>query len=95
MCVTISKQLMYWLIASSKGGLNRAKIITALKEKPMNMHQLAEKMGVHYTTIQHHVELLVKHGFVVGTGGEYGKAYFLSQDLEDAYHEFKKIANQE
>ena len=92
--MTISKQLMYWLIASSKGGLNRTRIILALKEKPMNLHQLAEKMNVHYTTIQHHVELLVKHGFLVGTGGEYGKAYFLSQDLEDAYHEFKKITNQ-
>ncbi len=81
----ISRQLMYWLIASSDGGLNRAKLIFILKHNPMNMHQLAEKTGLHYTTVQHHVELLVKHGFLVSTGN-YAKAYFLSQDLEDAFN---------
>lgn len=82
---------MYWLFASSKGGLNRAKIILALKEKPMNLHKLSEAMALHYTTIEHHVKLLTKHGFLVPTGDDYGKTYFLSQDLEDAYGEFERI----
>ncbi len=57
----------------------------------MNTHQLSEKMGIHYTTAQHHVALLQKHGFLAGTGPEYGKVYFLSQELEDAFDEFQKI----
>ena len=87
----VSRQLIYWLFVSSKGGLNRAKIILSLREKPMNLHQLAEKMELHYTTAEHHVKLLAKHGFLVTTGDDYGKAYFLSQDLEDSYDEFERI----
>ncbi len=88
----ISRQLMYWLFVSSKGGLNRAKMVLALKERPMNLNQLAEKMGLHYTTVEHHVKVLAKHGFLVVSCDDYGKAYFLSQDLEDAYGEFERIA---
>ena len=88
----ISRQLMYWLFVSSKGGLNRARMVLALKEKPMNLNKLSETIGLHYTTIEHHVKVLVRHGFVVPTGDDYGKAYFLSQDLEDAYGEFERIA---
>ena len=92
--MALSRQLMYWLIASSKGGLNRAKIILLLKQKPMNTRQLATKMGVHYTTIQHHVDVLLKNGFLASPGAGYGKVLFLSQDLEDNYAEFQKIAEQ-
>ena len=88
----LSKQLMKWLIVISKGGLTRAKIILLLKENPMSVQQLSEKMEMHYTTIQHHVEMLLKHGFIVGAGGKYGKAYFLSPDLEDEWNEFEKLA---
>jgi len=94
MLMVLSRQLMYWLIAGSKGGPNRARIIFLLKENPMNARQLAEKMGTHYTTIQHHVEVLVKNGLLVCTGNGYGKVYFVSQDLEDGFNEFKKIAEQ-
>ncbi|VVC00068.1 Bacterial regulatory protein, arsR family [uncultured archaeon] len=89
--MSISRQLMYWLIAGSRGGENRAKIILTLKEKPMNARQLSEKMGVHYTTIEHHLEVLVKNGFLAWAGEKYGKMYFLSQDLVDGFHEFEKI----
>lgn len=87
----LSKQLMKWLIAISKGGLTRARIILLLRQNPMNVQQLSEKMEMHYTTIQHHVEMLAKHGFLVSSGEKYGKAFFLSQDLEDEWNEFEKI----
>lgn len=87
----ISKQLMRWLIVISKGGLTRAKILLTLKENPMNVQQLSEKIGMHYTTIQHHVEMLQKHGFLADSGSRYGKAYFVSQDLEDVWNEFEKL----
>ena len=41
-------QLLYWLIAGSKGGANRAKILIALKSKPMNAHNLAKQLKIDF-----------------------------------------------
>jgi len=38
------KYLLGWLIAGTRGGLTRAKIIIALKETPQNANQLATSL---------------------------------------------------
>lgn len=39
------KQLLWWLIAGSEGGLNRGRIIDSLQERPCNANQLADKLA--------------------------------------------------
>ena len=36
-----ARRLLWFVFAGSRGGLNRLRIISALKDKPMNTNQLA------------------------------------------------------
>ncbi len=85
------KHLLLWLIAGSRGGVNRGKIIQALREEPLNANQLRNLLGVDYRTIRHHLEVLEKNGVITSMGERYGKMYFLSQELEEYYGDFEEI----
>ncbi|MBI4999919.1 MAG: winged helix-turn-helix transcriptional regulator [Euryarchaeota archaeon] len=88
------KKLLWWLIAGTKGGLNRAKIIEALHKRPYNAHQLCEMLGVDYTTARHHIEVLEKDKLVSPTGDKYGNMYFLTPVMEENYKMFEEILEQ-
>ena len=85
------ERLLWWLIAGTQGGWNRARILMILKERPMNTHQLAKEMGVDYSTVQHHLKVLRKNGLVGTMGGKYGALYFLAPILEENWETFLKI----
>jgi DNA-binding transcriptional ArsR family regulator len=85
------KQLLWWLIAGSEGGLNRARIIATLRERPYNARQLAKKLGLNYTTVRYHLDVLQKNGLVISTENRYGRLYFLSPLLAENYKEFEEI----
>ena len=50
-----TKRLLWFVFAGSRGGLNRLKIISKLRENPFNTNQLAKGMGFDYKAIQHHI----------------------------------------
>jgi DNA-binding transcriptional ArsR family regulator len=73
------EQLLWYLLAGTRGGLNRIRILEALRERPFNAHQLAEKLGLDYRTIRHHLDLLLKNSILARPAGDaYGTVYFLS-----------------
>jgi len=86
------KYLLGWLIAGTRGGPTRAKIILALKESPQNANQLATMLKMDYKTMRHHLEVLEKNKIVTSVGDRYGATYFLSQMMEDNYVLFEEIA---
>jgi len=51
-------RIIWWLIARSKVGANRASILMALADRPCNASQLAERLSLDYETIQHHIRIL-------------------------------------
>lgn len=86
------RQLLWYLIAGTRGGMNRARIIEALREQPYNANQLADALGLDYRTIRHHLGLLQKNGLVTRpTGDAYAAPYFLSPYLEGNYAVFEAI----
>ncbi len=85
------KKLLWWLIAGTKGGINRAKIIETLRKRPYNANQLSEILGVDYTTARHHVDVLVKENLISPTGDKYGNMYFLTPLMEENYGVFEEI----
>ncbi|MFW9919117.1 MAG: winged helix-turn-helix domain-containing protein [Candidatus Thorarchaeota archaeon] len=87
----ITKRLLWWLLAGTRGGVNRARIILALHEFPSNANQLAEQLSLDYKTIRHHLDVLVEHTVLIPQGEGYGTIYFVSDDIENNFEEFEQI----
>jgi predicted ArsR family transcriptional regulator len=64
----------------------------ALKDRPYNAHQLAEKLDLNYKTVRHHLKILTDNNMITSTGkNKYGELYFLSSNMEENYDIFKDI----
>ena len=87
------KHLLQWLIAGSRGGVNRARIIDALKDEPKNANQICNILSVDYRTARHHLKILEKNRLITSVGERYGMMYFLSTELEEHYELFEEIWN--
>jgi DNA-binding transcriptional ArsR family regulator len=85
------KYLLGWLIAGSRGGPMRAKMIESLKETPQNANQLSTSLDVDYKTIRHHIDVLEKNKIITSAGEGYGTTFFLSPILEENYALFEEI----
>jgi DNA-binding transcriptional ArsR family regulator len=85
------KYLLGWLIAGTRGGATRARIIKTLNEAPQNANQLATLLKLDYRTIRHHLDVLLKNKIIVSAGDRYGTTYFLSPMMEDNYAMFEEI----
>ena len=88
------KRLLWWLIAGTKGGINRARIINTLVERPFNANQLAQELDLDYKTVRHHIKVLEDNGIISSAGDKkYGAIYFLSNRMEDNFGLFQDIWN--
>lgn len=85
------KKALWYLIAGTRGGENRARIIRELDTRPRNANQLADSLDVDYNTVRHHLKLLRDHGVIDEGDQEYGKLYFLSDQFERHREEFESI----
>ncbi|MEF8874862.1 MAG: winged helix-turn-helix domain-containing protein [Candidatus Thermoplasmatota archaeon] len=85
------KKVLWWLIAGTRGGKNRLRIIKTIREEPMNANQLAKELDLDYKTIKHHLELLEDNGVVTTMGEGYGKTYFLTDQMEDSQDILEEI----
>ncbi len=73
-----TRRLLWWLLEGTRGGPTRVKILRAITAKPLNAHQLAKELGMDYTTIRHHLDILVRHHVVEAVGEEYGAVFYVS-----------------
>lgn len=74
-----SRSLAWYLLAGTRGGPNRIRILEALREAPGNAHQLAQVLGFDYRTARHHLQLLERSGLVVRPiGRAYASPYELA-----------------
>ena len=85
------RHLLQWLIAGSRGGVNRGRIIQVLRDEPLNANQLGNRLEVDYRTVRHHLDVLEKNGVITSMGERYGKMYFLSRELEENWGDFEEI----
>ena len=85
------RRLLLYLISATRGGPVRAVIIATLKEEPMNANQLAQRLGHDYSTIKHHLDVLMENKLVEPVGGKYGQLYFLSSAFQENYGDFLEI----
>ncbi len=73
---------LWYLLASSRGGPTRVELLRELDERPRNANQLAEELGVDYTTVRHHLEILCENNLLKRIGDDYGTLYRFTGQLE-------------
>ena len=89
------KNLLWYLIAGTKGGETRGKIIDLIRKKPSNANKIAEILKLDYKTIRHHLEILEKNNVITPINkGKYGAVYFLSDFMEQNINIFDGIWDQ-
>lgn len=81
-------RLLYWLLAATKGGPTRVKILNVLQKKPMNTRQLSIEVKLDYKTVQGHIEMLMENGLIYTPKRGYGSVYFLSPEWEEPMGKF-------
>ena len=86
-----AKRLLWFVFSGSRGGLNRLKIISRIKENPSNINQLAKELSLDYKAIQHHIRVLEKNNLISKVGEKYGVTYFVSTFLEVNMRTFEEI----
>ena len=86
------KNLLWYLIAGTKGGKTRGRIIELLRRKPNNAHMIAKILKLDYKTIRHHLEVLEKNNIITAVNkGNYGAVYFLSEIMKSNLETFNEI----
>lgn len=70
--------VLWHLLASSRGGPSRVRILRALDERPRNANELAEKLDLDYTTVRHHLDVLMDNNVVERTGDDYAVPYLIT-----------------
>lgn len=87
-----TRKLFWLMFAATKGGLNRMKIISHIRNSPSNMHQLSKLMKIDYKSVQHHIRVLERNNMVTKVGTNYGVTYFPSVLFEESQDVFDEIA---
>ena len=86
-----AKRLLWFVFVGSKGGLNRMRLISVIRQRPLNANQLAKELDLDYKAIQHHIGVLEKNNLITRVGEKYGAAYFISTFLEVNLEAFDEI----
>ncbi len=86
------EQLLWFLLAGTRGGHNRIRILEALRERPYNAHQLTELLQLDYRTVRHHLKLLTDNNVLARpTGDAYGSLYFVAGVMKNYWPKFDEI----
>lgn len=78
-----SESILWYLLVGTRGGANRLRLLTLLRERPYNAHVLSELTGLDYRTVRHHLDTMVDHRLVACPHPEeYATLYFLDGWLQ-------------
>lgn len=89
------KNLLWYLVAGTKGGETRGKVIDLIRKKPSNANKMAEILKLDYKTIRHHLDVLEKNNIIAAINkGKYGAVYFLSEFMQANIKLFDEIWEQ-
>jgi len=87
------EQMIWNLIAGTRGGTNRGRIIQKLRGgEALNAHQLSKMLSLDYKTTRHHLAVLAEYGMVTRSMGErQEELYSLSPLMRDNLDAFDRI----
>jgi len=86
------KNLIWYLVAGTRGGETRANIIHLIIKKPSNANKIASALELDYKTVRHHLEILEKNNVIYALQkGKYGAVYFITELMDTNLAVFEEI----
>lgn len=86
--------VLWQVLAGTRGGPNRARILRALNKRPRNANQLAEDLELAYKTIRHHLDVLEDNDVIESTDTDYGAVYLPSDRARREWGTVEEIIDQ-
>lgn len=85
------EDVLWYVLASSRGGSTRARILRELDERPRNANQLATELDLDYTTVRHHLDVLCENNIVRQTDDDYAAVYLFTDPAEAHWDTIEEI----
>ena len=85
------KMVLWSIIAGTRGGVNRAKILNLIKETPLNANKIATMLNLDHKTVVHHVKILSKNNLVIKADKAYAAEFELSQIMKENQNALEEI----
>jgi predicted ArsR family transcriptional regulator len=86
--------VLWYVLTGTRGGPNRVRLLRAVDERPRNANQLASDLELDYTTIRHHLDVLIENGMVQKSGGNYGAVYLTTDQVKHHWDTVETIIEQ-
>jgi DNA-binding transcriptional ArsR family regulator len=86
--------VLWQVLAGTRGGPNRARILKALDERPRNPNRLADDLGLAYQTVRHHLDVLEENDVLVSSDDDYGTVYLPSERTRRHWDVVERIVEQ-
>jgi len=86
-----TKGLFLYLFVGTRGGQNRVRIISQLRNRTSNKHQLSQDLRLDYKLVEHHLNTLEKNNVVKKVGGKYDATYLVSNLFEEGEAVFDEL----
>jgi DNA-binding transcriptional ArsR family regulator len=85
------KMILWSIIAGTRGGVNRAKILNLLANMPLNANKIATILKLDHKTVIHHVNILTKNELIIKEEKDYAASYKLTQIMKDNQNVLEEI----
>jgi DNA-binding transcriptional ArsR family regulator len=86
--------VLWQVLAGTRGGPNRARILKALDERPRNANQLADDLDLAYKTVRHHLDVLEDNDIVRSPNDDYGAVYLPTDRVRNNWGTVENITDQ-
>jgi DNA-binding transcriptional ArsR family regulator len=83
--------VLWYVLSSTRGSVNRVRILRALDDHPRNPNKLAEDLDLNYDTVRHHLDVLADNDVVTASGDDYGAVYLPSETARDHWDTIERI----
>ncbi|NHX36928.1 MULTISPECIES: winged helix-turn-helix domain-containing protein [Halolamina] len=83
--------VLWYVLASSRGGHTRVRVLRAIDERPRNANQLADALDLDYTTVRHHLDVLQENNVVRKSGDEYAAVYLFTDRVRSNWDTVEEI----
>ena len=83
--------VLWYVLASSRGGPTRVRILRAIDERPRNANQLATALELDYTTVRHHLDVLMENNVLRRSGDEYAAVYLFTDQVRSNWDVVEEI----